>query len=134
MTRSNSAGTMPIQAKGCDPLSRAKNYQARVSQAIGTCIVKTGHQTRYQTRPHHRNAEEAGCYSAKQAFVGENRLSDARYQAFLNLRPRTTRVESRKALGAAAGCLARLLGCRCGLRVSVVENRRKRTPLGDHFR
>ena len=29
-----------IQAEGCDPLNRPKDRQARVSQAIGACIVQ----------------------------------------------------------------------------------------------
>ena len=49
-----------IQAKGCDPLNRPKEYQARVTQAIGTRIVPISRATRYQARPNHCDAANAG--------------------------------------------------------------------------
>jgi hypothetical protein len=38
------------QAEGCDPLNRPKDRQARVTQAIGACIVQISRGTRYQAR------------------------------------------------------------------------------------
>jgi hypothetical protein len=44
--------------KAATRLTVRKDRQARVSQAIGASIIQTSSKTRYQARPHHRDATD----------------------------------------------------------------------------
>src|SRR5258705_5312376 len=50
------------QAEGCDPFNRPKDRQARVTQAIGACIVQISRGTRYwrSPRPNSRDLRIGG--------------------------------------------------------------------------
>jgi hypothetical protein len=47
------------QTESCDPFNRPKDCQARVSQAIGACIIQIGRETRHQARPYYCDAADA---------------------------------------------------------------------------
>jgi hypothetical protein len=48
------------KSEGYDPHQRPKDRQGGLSQAIGTSVVQTSRATRYETRPHHCDASDAG--------------------------------------------------------------------------
>jgi branched-subunit amino acid ABC-type transport system permease component len=126
-----------IRAQSVANWSLAKNreFSEKFSEkqaSIG--LTALGHR-KLDCNPHHlRETLALSCYFAKQAFGARQQAIRCSTSGFFE--PQTGHNARRIAHGtwAVASCLARLLGCLCGLRVSVVENRRKQTPVGNHFR